>query len=101
MDEHTSLGGFLWQAVLTLGGLVLGWLHMAHRSEVSDMKQTAANAQKRAEDTDKALAAHKLHAAETFARKDEVKSALDKIDARFDRVLDDLDEIKTRLPTKH
>lgn len=50
-------------------------------------------AEKAASDAKEGLGGHKTYAAETFARKDEMR-------AGFDRIFDQLDEIKDRLPPK-
>lgn len=102
---------YLWQGVVTIGTLVLGWLHLSHRNEVKDMKAATTAAHKRADEAAKdaaavqrSLDAHRLWAAENFARKTDVEAAMTKAEERqqlqFDRVFDLLDDIRDRLPPK-
>lgn len=100
VNEEPNLFTIVWSGLLSFGGVLLGWLHLQNRAEVNDMKANADKALERAEGATASLAAHKLHAAETFARKADVSAAVDKLDQRFDRVFEHLDEIKERLPAK-
>lgn len=98
---------YLWQGVVTIGTLVLGWLHLSHRNEVKDMKAATAAAHKRADEAAKEAAAvqksldsHRLWAAENFARKADVEAAEARQQTQFERVFDLLDDIRDRLPPK-
>lgn len=92
---------YLFTAVLAFGGMVLGWLHVQRNSEAAEMKATIKAHQK-------ALADHKLYAAETFARKGDVERALDKAEERLSEKIDGqgeamlarLEEIRDRLPRR-
>lgn len=99
-DDGPNALELLWSAVLNVGLLILGWFHLLQREEVRTMKDEIANAQKRADDVGKALNAHQLHAAEKFATKQDVRELGDKIDRRFDRLDDKMDELTERLPPK-
>jgi hypothetical protein len=117
------LGGFtfdhFWQGLLTFATAVFGLLEYNRRKELDAMRLAIAEAQGTAEDAKKSvvelalkagqtLAEHKLYAAETFARKDEVERAVDKSEKRLaDRMTENqeaqmarLEEIRDRLPRR-
>lgn len=100
VNDEPNLFTLIWSGLLSFGGLVLAWLHLAQRTEATDMKAQSAKALEKAEAAQTSLAAHKVHAAETFATKASVEKGFDKIDKRFDDMSEALDEIKDRLPPK-
>jgi hypothetical protein len=100
VNDEPNLFTVIWSGLLSFGGLVLAWLHLAQRTETSDMKAQSAKALGKAESVEQSLAAHKLHAAETFVTKSSVERGFDKLDERLEKMDEALDEIKNRLPPK-
>lgn len=107
---------YLWQGVLTIGSLVLGWLHLARRQEMTDVKGAISKTQTIVAKTADDLVAHKLYAAETFARRAEVKEAIQQSEERVkealagaeerlskshEKLAEKLDTLVDRLPAKH
>lgn len=109
-----------WQLLLTAAGAVLGWLHVARRDEIAEMKRQIAAAQDSADEAKEsavalafkageALSKHQLYAAETFPRKDEVERAVEKVEKRLseqlnahaESTLERLAEIRDRLPRRN
>ena len=97
----------LWGLVITLATILVGVLQARGRDRHQDAMDAiekaqaeAAAAKARADEAHASLAAHKLHAAETFARRQELKEAIDKVDASLERVMDKLDDITERLPPR-
>lgn len=110
------------QVALAAWSLVLSWLYLAKRDELSAMKSDISKANAEAEAASaaaaagtKALDSHRLYASETFARRVEVKEALQETEARLKEALVDteerltetqeklgekLDDIRDRLPPK-
>lgn len=99
---------YMLQIALAVGGIVLSWLHVLQRDEVRGMKtaiakaeSTALDAKKAADEAKqsavviafeagKALGDHKLYAAETFARKDEMKELIAALEERLGERFDDI-----------
>ncbi|MFN3465303.1 MAG: hypothetical protein ACK4X1_14635 [Terricaulis sp.] len=98
----------VWQLVLTVAAVVLGWLHVLRREEVAEMKAAIARAENRAQAAERALSEHKLFAAENFAKKPDVDRAIEKLEERISKQLADqgeaqlerLEEIRDRLPRR-
>ena len=92
----------VWQAVLTIGALVLGWIHNNQRKELDDMKSQIV-------ENHKTIEGHKLYAAETYATSKEVESSIEKSEARLreqikqnhEHMLTRLDDIRDRLPRRN
>lgn len=93
-----------WALLITIFMAVLGWLRIIERDEIKAMKEAINAANTRAEDAEEALAAHKLFAAETYARSGEVKAMvaelkadlIREIDQRSNRELALLEEIRAQ-----
>lgn len=92
MDNEGSLFGYLWSAMLSVAGLIFGLLHAGHRREMEEVKAMAKQANAAAEENARSLAAHKLHAAETFATQADMEKLGDRIEARFDKLEAKLEE---------
>lgn len=94
----------VWQGLLTLVAIVLGWLHLSRRDESTALKRAAEEAAADAEEARRDLEKHKLFAAETYVR----KSELDAMETRLrgeikeqgQRQLGVLEEIRDRLPAR-
>lgn len=108
----------LWQSIVAILSavlsMVLGWLHIQHRSEVADMKKAIDAAEAKAAEAltaaseakqsavqlaftaGKELSEHKLFAAENFAREADIEKRFDKfekwIGERFDKLEARLDK---------
>lgn len=92
----------IWQGILTLGALFLGWRHNEHRKEIDGMKAEI--------DANRAsIEKHKLYAAETYATETAVVAELDRVEKRLaeqikqnhEHVLERLDDIRDRLPRRN
>ncbi len=94
-----------WGVAITFMLLVLGWLRLTEREEIKAMKAEIEKANDRAKAAEDALDAHKLFAAEHFARTAEMKAGFAEMEARLIREIDQrsareialLEEIKARL----
>lgn len=91
---------YAWQAVLTVASIVAGLLLAAGRRELDKMNAKADAAMQKAEAVERSLAAHKTHAAERFATKEETVKLGDRLEERFDKQDEKLDRIVERLPPK-
>lgn len=100
---------YLWQIAMAVGGGLLGFLHMLQREEVKSMKDAITAAQDDADASQRALEAHKLYAAETYARKADVDKAVEGAERRIKEQLREhqaaqltvLQEIRDRLPRRN
>jgi uncharacterized coiled-coil DUF342 family protein len=115
---ETVVFDLLGQALLGVWSLVLSWLHIAKRDEIADMKKAIEKALKRADDAhvavadvSKALDSHRLFAAETFARRGELKEAINdvkltlqdvaaRLTESHEKLVEKLDDLRERLPPK-
>ena len=97
-------GDDIWKALLSGFMLVLGWLHVARRTETRDMKVATQSAHRAAAAASKDLADHKLYAAETFATRADVSAGMDKMEGRLaaqlERLQDSIEDVKARLPPR-
>lgn len=91
--EEQSFFSYIWSALLSVAGLIFGLLHAGHRREMDEVRKMAARAADKAEATQKSLDAHKVHAAETFARKSDAEKGFDKLDEKLDKIDEKLDRI--------
>lgn len=100
---------YLWQFALAAGGVLLGWLHVGRNKELDEMRVQIEGANKQAAEAKAELAAHKLYAAENFAKKSDVERIVDKAEQRLtekltqqhEAWLERLDDIRDRLPSKN
>lgn len=92
-EPHISIPAYLWAVLLTILNAALGLLLASWRREMNDVKKIAEEARD-------GLGRHKLHAAETFATKSEVREAVEQLGERFDKTDTKLDAIRDRLPPK-
>lgn len=77
-----TLINLIFTAAMTIGGGVLKMLHMEIKKSQTEVREVSNE-----------LNRHKLHAAETFATKTDVRDG-------FDRVMNKLDKIDEKLDTK-
>lgn len=94
----------LWKLMLTGGGIVLTWLHMAGRREIDEMKTATKAAQAEADAAARDLAKHQLFAAENYARRPDVDRGFEKLEQRLgerlDEIKNEIRELKST-PSKH
>ena len=101
--------GHIWGAIVSFILAVLGWREVDRRDKDGMMKKAIEDAAKDADEARRALEAHKLYAAETFARKGDVDRLISQMEARLKqqlaeqgaKQLDVLEEIRDRLPARH
>ena len=106
---------YLFEIALAIGVFVLGLLDRARRVELGEVKKAASDAEDEADATRKALDAHRLYAAETFARREEMRDSVEAVESRLKEALGQtekrlaeaqadiakrLDDIRDRLPSR-
>ena len=94
MNEDVPVWPTIVAILSAMLSLAMGWLALANRREVDHMKRDIDEATADAEDARRGLEQHKLFAAETYARKSEVKEELA---ATERRLVEKLDEHKALL----
>ncbi len=94
-----------WAGFLTIASLVLGWLHLGHRQEMSAMKTEIGDARKAASDANANLAKHQLYAAETYERADDAERSREQSESRImkrlDEIRDDIKALKSTPPQRN
>lgn len=77
---------FMWAAgiVIMLGASLTGWIFRMVFNSINKVENNQAQ-------LDKSFSAHKLHAAETFATKQDVRDGFDRVMVKLDKIDEKLD----------
>lgn len=80
-------GGILLFAIFGL----IGFAWKRHEKDIDMLTKHIDNSSNKYDGLERSLAAHKLHAAETFATKQDVKDGFDRVMLKLDKIDDKLD----------
>ena len=89
--EQQNIWSVILGGVFTLGSLLIGAIMRATNTRIHKVEKTQDGLQSQTTDLQRRLGSHQLHAAETFARKDEIRDMRDDIVARLNKIQDKLD----------